>query len=940
MIPATCPNPATPSRNLAGKTDLDSLTEPINTETPRTSSGRAAVDAKTKSLRLRIGQLMNSEIIVCDAEEFMSYYLPKHDMDVFQRVLKQLSRFPEDSEDKVLIPRDDPKREAWLKQRFGKGSIKEQAVKGGRSRKGGKSRHSADTSGSGSKDLDATAGSNSNATLYSHVFSDFMFKPSRVKRLHEIEKLEKRKSKKKKKNRKAKKEETKDTSLKDDVEPAHENTQFNPIGTIGDYIRAVLKAIGVAINEYHLRMCPNTAITSGVDGCNHKIDACLTKNREDRLSITDIIVPFEFKVACSNAKVFENRGQLVSHVVHTMNDDARRLFMYGITIEDDLVSVWFFSRSHSAKATVFSMIEIVVKRPDLLVRVLVSLFCATDEQLGFDPLVSLVGTKNFLYTFPPSETRASTHYYLTIHSVTEYRSLHLRGRSSRVWKVKRVHSAKNHERVAGTTDMILKDLSLSTDTPTEARIQEEMFKDIGELSQDADWRKRDILRNCSKEDLDEMGEVLKDGTSFMKFFSCIAQHHTGSASLAICAKGWRLPSVFEDPTVEVQAAAANSKVRIQLSAKPPKTSADADLGKGKATVPTESIHQHPLEPRHQFRAVYDHVYTPLHDIMTMGEAVDIIKGCLTVLRVMFCAGWVHRDISAGNILAARGRPRGPWQVKLADLEYAKRFPPDRKASVAVKSMTTNFMPCEVATSALLLSGVELRAKERKALEENVRSVIHSPQHDLESIWWLFFWLASMRVDEALPRAHLEEIFQDSAVDLPAVANPRRSFFVREHKQHLGIHRDLTVCEGLPPALRGQFLESLDDVRYNLLVEYQKRNRQMKQQDIGTYSQIIADFRTFFDEIEAYRDQWENIKLVTDLELHQRAAYRKKEEQIVYRETLDYGVLISNKRPLSELFPVTEESTGGETVEDSDYPEDSDGEDEEYQRHLPKKARFF
>ena len=39
---------------------------------------------------------------------------------------------------------------------------------------------------------------------------------------------------------------------------------------------------------------------------------------------------------------------------------------------------------------------------------------------------------------------------------------------------------------------------------------------------------------------------------------------------------------------------------------------------------------------------------------------------------MFCAGWVHRDISSGNIMAHRDSDA--WQAKLGDLEYAKKYP--------------------------------------------------------------------------------------------------------------------------------------------------------------------------------------------------------------------------------------------------------------------------
>jgi len=80
----------------------------------------------------------------------------------------------------------------------------------------------------------------------------------------------------------------------------------------------------------------------------------------------------------------------------------------------------------------------------------------------------------------------------------------------------------------------------------------------------------------------------------------------------------------------------------------------------------------------------------VHKLPTVGDALDVLAQCLTgalimifrlaksltlptALRVMFCAGWIHRDISTGNILAIQDE-NGRWKIKLADLEYAKRFP--------------------------------------------------------------------------------------------------------------------------------------------------------------------------------------------------------------------------------------------------------------------------
>ena len=40
---------------------------------------------------------------------------------------------------------------------------------------------------------------------------------------------------------------------------------------------------------------------------------------------------------------------------------------------------------------------------------------------------------------------------------------------------------------------------------------------------------------------------------------------------------------------------------------------------------------------------------------------------------MFCAGWVHRDISCNNIMAVQDPQTKQWNLKLADLEYSKKY---------------------------------------------------------------------------------------------------------------------------------------------------------------------------------------------------------------------------------------------------------------------------
>ena len=44
---------------------------------------------------------------------------------------------------------------------------------------------------------------------------------------------------------------------------------------------------------------------------------------------------------------------------------------------------------------------------------------------------------------------------------------------------------------------------------------------------------------------------------------------------------------------------------------------------------------------------------------------------MVALQVLLCAGWVHRDISVGNILAYHASKQDSCHVKLADFEFAK-----------------------------------------------------------------------------------------------------------------------------------------------------------------------------------------------------------------------------------------------------------------------------
>ncbi|KAF4623082.1 hypothetical protein D9613_001538 [Agrocybe pediades] len=157
--------------------------------------------------------------------------------------------------------------------------------------------------------------------------------------------------------------------------------------------------------------------------------------------------------------------------------------------------------------------------------------------------------------------------------------------------------------------------------------------------------------------------------------------------------------------------------------------------------------------RKQYRVVYKEVCDSVGDLKTLGEVMDVLEQMLIPLAFMFFAGWVHRDVSSGNLLAYK--VDGRWQAKLSDLEYAKKFPPTKinKDIKDPKTGTPYFMPIEILKQSYLyldLDSIEATAggdtpDASDAPAQPHVVVTHNFQHDLESLWWIILWTLTCRV---------------------------------------------------------------------------------------------------------------------------------------------------------------------------------------------------
>ncbi|KAG2008960.1 other/FunK1 protein kinase [Coprinopsis cinerea AmutBmut pab1-1] len=565
--------------------------------------------------------------------------------------------------------------------------------------------------------------------------------------------------------------------------PPNPNEVLESLRTICQVVNKTLETLGILVpggKRLSMRANGNSGLLA---------DACFTKETEGPLSPLEVVVP----IAALPRNESEKKGKnhLMKRMVTTMNEDPRRLFTYGITIHHDQMTLYRVTRSHMVQSSPFSMTE----SADVLTRVLLSLVTATDEELGYDPLVTMLPDGSYIYQLPPEGGRSTPLFYQTLELITHYPSTSLGDRNARVWRVKRVVSPTNRERVGGEQDRVLKDLWVDQGARTEADIQEDLFEDISAVAKDENWRKKPIFQDFFERDVESLAEALQ-GDNFKRYFSCIIAKHVLSPS--------------------------------------------------------------PDKRRCFF--VYESVCTPLHDIATFGEVIDILRQSVTALRLMFCAGWVHRDVSTGNILALKTGSSSSWQVKLSDLEYSRRFP-DTNLSGGEQIMgTPYFMACEIHFGKHLFPSDPETVWTKRYPR---RPVIHGYQHDLEGIWWIILWFSTMRIDQEdlsreFGRLHFQQPMDDHCIG-------RRCLLFTDQDHLAGLP---TLVDSLPSELLdSNFLDELQRLKYQIHGEYIIRNAEGKQDDISTYSYVISQsFTRFFERLEESRAMWDDLKLSTTAEL--------------------------------------------------------------------------
>ncbi|KAF9807203.1 hypothetical protein IEO21_08318 [Rhodonia placenta] len=472
----------------------------------------------------------------------------------------------------------------------------------------------------------------------------------------------------------------------------------------------------------------------------------------------DIALSAEFKKldrVATRDDLWQDVQKVIWSMHHCMREDARRRFTYGLTIENRTMRMWFCSRT---ELLVSKPIDFMSQHHEV-VHFFVAMMYAAEHEAGWDPTMRYVRKKNGKndeleldkedkprLDIDVQDQNGTVVRYRTIRWLSDDGANGLRGRGTRVWEV----CILSDDGEEGVDHFALKDQWIDADRLREGMI---IYKLRNTKTDDAT---RDII-DQSLLTVERHGDVyvegMRDHTRHLMTRRGEPHHHYR----------FKLQQAPEDGVEDTTTA----KLSKQTPAGVGHYQTSAEL----RTASTQKIYTY--HPKVHYRIVFKEVCIPIHEITSLKDVFYVLIDAALALVALHELGWVHRDMSAGNLLGFR--QDGVLCCKLSDLEYAMLLK-DRLGH-EIRTGTRSFMAVEVYDLQynFLSRPQEVKAKEAKpppnvaasnrvalnrikALKRGnpskivniVKKIVpivpfrYNPLHDIESLWWVAIYFVFNR----------------------------------------------------------------------------------------------------------------------------------------------------------------------------------------------------
>ncbi|KAN0109363.1 hypothetical protein V8E52_009407 [Russula decolorans] len=500
-----------------------------------------------------------------------------------------------------------------------------------------------------------------------------------------------------------------------------EDTTFSPMPEIFTKVVAAIVAnsdgkLKEADRTVDFLQHPNHAPISAEGNNESRPDGYLVLRNRNKQSSKDgkreeihwvhIVLSCEYKKKDKAADLNDDVRKCLWNLQQVMRDDPRRRFSFGITIQNSTTRVWFCCRSFVVVSKEFDFI----KEPIMLVKLFAAFAFADQTSLGFDPTIQPVtgGKGQFDITVHPHDDKQNPRKFRTMQSISLSGAEPLRGRGTRVFEAVEIDGNGN----STGSPVVIKDVWIDDDRNREGKIRALLDEDAND--EDKQSAEEHFLTPICHGDVWVKINTPDDTTDALMRGLDVTRD-------PVLDRDW-LFTLQQTPLSRTSTQASRS-TSLQAGSLP--------------QDPQERTYAH----KTHYRIVFKEKGIPIDRLRSLHDVMTALIGAVNALRHLRKVGWVHRDVSAGNILFCDGHG------KLADLEYAKKM--GESKSHGMRTGTKNFMSIEIAAEDFLFfpsesgpSSAELDETmiQDEGKAESEASFYHNHLHDLESLWWVAVWV--------------------------------------------------------------------------------------------------------------------------------------------------------------------------------------------------------
>ncbi|TRM66969.1 hypothetical protein BD626DRAFT_535003 [Schizophyllum amplum] len=603
--------------------------------------------------------------------------------------------------------------------------------------------------------------------------------------------------------------------------PGKEKIVYADLDDICEQIVACCKEVKADLKQATRLISNDERLLRGPKSNSAPLDAVhlfLDERGNVAMDVHDCVCNSEFRKATTSKDTLDNNRKTIWGMHHVMRTDARRRFTTGMSFSNTGVRLWHYNREVIVVSAPFDF----NKNCAVLIEVYVRLAFATMTELGYDPTMEILplpaghadkqtddnGGRQF-------RIRVGDTDYITVETLADHGPEEGFGRCTRVFAAYKEHG-KHDELFA------IKDCWVDATRKTEY----EILKLIKAAIVAYDWD-----NNCGPPIANAKDLVDYDGPPIdpryktltleerIEFFVSIVDGLKVSIddlggveddTQEVIARGYKFSDKREMYAVGVNAIPLSSKQSTRASIWHGTVGVEAILAQ-----PQEKLGRffRPIVPRAHHRLVME-MGTPLSEIQDAATAFGLVSDASYAVFMLHCIDWLHRDISADNILqTASGRG------VLADLEYAKLASDPLTRSF--RTGTPDFIAVEVAMcSYLSAEDDESNPFDHEAEPETDDTALSwrfRDIHDLESLWWLCLWLlfrSSTNLDTPTSYSLTKQTAECIKIfpGILKLTKERRELLMRSNV----LNKALLL---LPPAWKDAMRRSLSVVRHLLCEGY-------------------------------------------------------------------------------------------------------------------------